>query len=422
MTRIRQQKVWIAIGVAALAAGLVPSARSSAADVDEPSAREVAARIAPRVEALRGLNFLRPVPVQVVDADHAVRLLLERIAAFQPREQLDRTCRAYELLGLLPAGFDLLGTVADWMRGDVGGFYDPPSGSLFVIDRGSIAHRPLVIAHELTHALEDQHFDIDARQRDAMDDDDRSLALAAVREGSAVRLASVLALSDADSGLGLDADRSAGGEDPGGSDARVALPPVLLRQFLAPYVLGPLFLAAGAGRDGAPAEYRAEVIDRAWLDPPRSTEQILHPEKYWSEATRDTPRAVDLGQAGSALGRGFVRTMHGTLGELTLGTLVGAPPPDGAGGEWSVAASSGWGGDRWELWERGDTAVVLLGILWDTPGDAREFADALPTDTGLRWRVRGDAAALVAGDAGRRAERVLERALRHLTRPLVPER
>jgi hypothetical protein len=113
--------------------------------------------------------------------------------------------------------------------------------------------------------------------------------------------------------------------------------------------------------------------------------------------------------------------MEGTLGELTLGILVGAPTPSLDSQElqqaasWTNEAASGWGGDLWELWTRGGRAVVLVGTVWDSPADAEEFARALEPDRGLVWKVEDVAVAIVAGDAGKKTDRLLSRALESLT-------
>jgi len=244
----------------------------------------------------------------------------------------------------------------------------------------------VVVAHELTHALEDQHHDLDARIEAELDDDDRLAALTAVHEGSATLLMNaymVQALAAGDIDATELAESQAGLVGVGGF---AELPDVLRRQMVAPYLLGAAFLARGQASHAVLAAYPAADVDRAYSDPPRSSEQILHPERYWDPERRDEPIAVEPGQAGRELGSGFTRAATGTLGELTLGTLVGAPTPAVDGSDpnvvfaaaWTNAAATGWGGDRWELWTRGDRAAVLLATVWDTERDAEEFAAALP--------------------------------------------
>jgi hypothetical protein len=201
-----------------------------------------------------------------------------------------------------------------------------------------------------------------------------------------------------------------------------SLPAVLQRQLVAPYVLGAAFFADGEILAVMSRGYPADRVDRAFADGPLSSEQILHPVKYWDEGSRDEPRAVDLGRAGKALGERWRKELDGVLGEMTLGVLVDAPTPtdlqnvieihDPA--SWTNAAASGWGGDRWELWSSGAESVVLLGTVWDSASDAAQFASALPGKSGLTWKVKGDRVAVVAGDAGDKTGKLLSRMLRAL--------
>jgi hypothetical protein len=113
------------------------------------------------VEQLRSLVFERQVPVEVIDDEAAQRHMLRRLHAYQPEEELALMQRAYELLGLLPPDFPLLETFLDVLREQAGGFYDPDSESFYLLDDVPEMLAAVVIVHELTHALEDQHFDLD---------------------------------------------------------------------------------------------------------------------------------------------------------------------------------------------------------------------------------------------------------------------
>jgi hypothetical protein len=196
------------------------------------------------------------------------------------------------------------------------------------------------------------------------------------------------------------------------TDRLNALPPVMKRQLLAPYVLGLVFLARG---DVARMQsgFPQQDVDAAWAHLPRSSEQILHPEKYWDPKLRDEPKRVAIPNPASRLGKGWKLSGDGVLGELTLGCLVGAPTPEAAElasgrGNWTNAAASGWGGDRFELWTNGDAAVVLVATVWDTAKDAAEFAAALPRGRpGFAFMLAGPKVGIVAGSAGNRREALL---------------
>lgn len=406
-------------GPAALAAG------EETALTAESAAALVQGRLS-EVEEVRGLAFKRPVPVEVIDDDRARDHLIQRLESFQSREELQALQRAYKLLGLLPQEADILQSFLDALREQAGGFYDPPSGSFYLLDDLPEILGPTIVVHELTHALEDQHFDLDGRLRGALRDDDRLFALGAVHEGSASLLMFVSMSRQVLQGeLDPLAMQAYAQSEEAKVESLAAMPPVLLRQLMGPYVLGASFLLEGDFFAIMGGGYPREKVDRAYAAGPLSSEQILHPEKYWSEAERDDPRPVRLDDAGRKLGRRWRRVSEGTLGEVNLGVMVGAPTPADLaslsiydGSSWTNVAAEGWDGDRWELWARGEDAVVILGTVWDSPADAEEFASALPRREDLHWKLSGDRVAVTAGPVPRKAgAALLDRILDAGTKP-----
>jgi hypothetical protein len=324
--------------------------------------------------------------------------------------------KAYQLLGLLPEGTDILELYLDALREQAGGFYDPASRSYYLLDDMPPELGPMIAAHELTHALEDQHFSLDDRLRAVMHDDDQLFALSAVHEGSAMLLMLAYITRAALNGE-IDPAALTAYADSEASKATAlnAMPAVLLRQLLAPYALGASFLARGNMLAAAAKGYPVDDINRVYADTPLSSEQIMHPAKYWDAEKRDAPQTVNLDEAGKALGRHWSKRLEGVLGEMTLGVMAGAPTPellDGLtmqiGAEWTNDAAMGWGGDRYELWVRGDSALVLLGTIWDSDADAGEFAAALEADAGLSWKLSGNRVAVVAGHAGKKSGLLLD--------------
>jgi len=413
--RPRMNRIAILLGVVLFAASSLPAA-DAAALLSAAEARRLVDEVVPYVEQLRGLTFKQPVEVEVVD-DAAMRdYVLARLAAFEQDEHLEILQEAYRLLGLIPQEAKLIDLVLVAMEEQAGGYYDPGKKSYYLMDDVPQAAAPIFTAHELTHALEDQHYDLDARLRSAIDNDDRALAMSAVHEGSATLLMSVYL---AGAMLRGELDPTALGElaagEAGKAEKLQAMPDVLVRQLIGPYILGATFLSGGNLLNMA-AGYPSEAIDRAMRSGPTSSEQILHPEKYWNEKQRDEPRKVKIPSPKKALGRGWKLEGTGVLGELTLGSLVGAETPimsampDPAG--WTNAAASGWGGDLWQLWRRDGELLLLLRIDWDSPADAVEFVEALPAGGRLAISRHEERVAIVAGEAGERAERLLARMLK----------
>ncbi len=372
----------------------------------EPKA--LLAEVSPIVEEIRGLRFERPVAARVIDSAEARAYATKRLHLFATDEDLRAQQAAYDLLGLVPRGTDVLAVYLDVLDEQAGGFYDPETGAFFLLGHMPRGLGPFLTSHELTHALEDQHFDLDGRLAAVKGDDDAIFARSAVHEGSATLVMAIYGARAALSGKLAASDLQELSDSEAGRGARLqAMPPVLRRQLLGAYVLGARFLLRGRGGSLATSTFPFEDANRAYRDSPESSEQILHPEKYWDPSKRDRPRHVVLGDAGRRLGEGWRMEGTGVLGELTLGVLVGAPTPSVAeagafpdGSSWTNAAAAGWGGDRWELWSKDRKRVLLLATIWDTRRDADEFAAALPSRPGFASKKSGDRVAIVAGDAG----------------------
>jgi hypothetical protein len=379
--------------VAALVAGEGDRGGGEAA-VREPPAAPVGT-IARRVESLRGLRFRRmPEPVTVSAAQARREGLADLDRTYPPaRRRADE--EVLKLLGLLEPDVDLRAVSGAVLSEQVAGYYDPRTGRLRVVSGaggGSPALDEITLAHELTHALEDQRFRLGLE--DADPSGDRALARLALVEGTATVVMFEYAarhLDPAQALGGLAASAlGAGGATP--------LPPFVQAQLVFPYLGGRALVDHLLETAGG----RWTVVDAAErFRPPVSTEQVLHPEKY---LRAEPPRRVGL-RAGAALGPGWRRAVAGTWGEWATGQLLG-------GGRAAERSASGWGGDRYELWRSGGRGcpapctradALVMRWRWDTAADEREFAAALarrPAAWGARpgpagtFALRGGAVAV----------------------------
>jgi len=382
-----------------------PASAPAPKAVDRAAADAAIESVLPQVSGIRGLEFKRKVPVEVIDVARARKYARARFEATTPATKITADQKAFELLGLIPPCVDVLDTLLDVLEEQAGGFYDPGAKRFYLLDTMPKEMAGAFAAHEMTHALEDQYYDIDGRLAKIVDDDDATFALSSVAEGSASLAMAIYIVHGIAAGKMQTSDLEALRESDAGRAKRLdAMPGVLRKELLAPYVLGALFLQRGAP-GAAPDAFPKSAVDAAWADPPRSSEQILHPAKYWDKEHRDLPKPVTLGGVSQVLGNGWIRAGSGILGEIAIGGLVGAPSPTShddaamvSASGWTNAAASGWGGDRWELWTHGGAAVVLLKTLWDSPQDAVEFEAALPTRPGLAFQREGSTVAVVAGD------------------------
>jgi hypothetical protein len=328
--------------------------------------------IARRVEALRDLRYDRlPVP-QRVSGDQARRDGLSDFDRSEPARARAVEEELLELLGLLPPGSSLRKEEASLFGEGVAGYYDPRTGRLKVVAGSGTSTRALTettLAHELTHALEDQRFHLLDDQSSA-GGDDGALARLALVEGTATEIMTRYAARYIPRGELL-ASALGSAFAPTGD-----LPPFEETQTVFPYVAGQAFVSYLLGRAGG---RWALVDDAEKLRPPASTEQVMHPERY---LRADQPKPVRIA-AGPVLGAGWTRVHAGSWGEFATRELLA----DGGGGG-AEAAAAGWGGDRVELWRRrplGDGCAapcravdaLVLRWRWDTSADQREFAARL---------------------------------------------
>jgi hypothetical protein len=352
--------VWLSMAIA-LAGLLVLLAREDSAPGPQRStATADVATIAARVEALRGLRFRsRPLPQRVTPAQ-ARREGLEDLDRSYPESRRRADEEVLKLLGLIEPGVDLRSISASVFGEGVAGYYDPRSKRLRIVTVTTPdALGEIVLAHELTHALEDQRFGLGLGEGES---DDAALARLALVEGTATLVMQDYLLRF------VGAEKALSGLLRSAMQTGPALPPFLQAQLVFPYVDGMRFAQTLRSRGGGSWKL-VDLADRIRV--PESTEQVLHPQK-WVEV--EPPLRVPLRVS---LGAGWRRAASGTWGEWQTGQLLGGP---------AHAVAAGWGGDRYELWQGAtctsappcrDTDVLVMRWRWDSVPDARELETAL---------------------------------------------
>jgi hypothetical protein len=307
------------------------------------------------VAEVGGVPFRSDVPLRYLTRAELSRYLKEVLDDEYPVAQARADQKTLVAFGLLAPGTDLRGVRARLLEENVAGFYDerPGKKQLYAVseDRRLTPTNQLVLSHELRHALQDQYANVhDAIPASVGDFDDRRIAYLSLLEGDATLvmerflLRRVPGMEDAElSGLSMP------------TPAVPGAPKVLADQLVLPYVVGRDFARAVWQRGGW------DAIKAAWSRPPESSEQVLHPEKFFA---REAPRPVDIGYAPP----GATLVNEGVLGELLTRTLLG---------EGSDAAAAGWGGDRFRVWDVGGRSLLVWRSVWDGPADLAEFKQAL---------------------------------------------
>jgi hypothetical protein len=320
------------------------------------------AAVARGVERVRQLRFEHLPRVRHVSGEQARSAGLREMDRELPRHALLAEQRVLELLGLLPPGADLRELLGTALASEVGGYYVPRADTLSIVDGfASGLTGEITLAHELTHALEDQHFGIEPPPWDSFGRD-RSVADGALREGTATivmvdyvvrKQAGVTKVPAAVRARVLKAlDDAAVPESSG-------LPRYLRENLVFPYAVGARLVDRIQRRGGWSA------VNRAFgRDAPVSSEQVMHPAKYDS---RERPVRVRVPAPGDTR-----LVEQGDFGEFDTEQLLRAAN----GRARSKRAAAGWGGGGFVLWRREARYGLTLGWVWDSARDAREFAAA----------------------------------------------
>lgn len=319
------------------------------------------------VSALRGLDASRSVSRWKITRAQ----LRRRYADTFVSDEWEEAARSLTILlvafDFVPPDTDLLSLWQDSFSEGIAGFYLIETEEIFVVsDAYSLgATERVVFAHEFGHALQDQHFDLEALGLNATSEPghaDRLLAIQALIEGDAELVQEQYVqryFSQADAlELWQDVMKFS-------SSSSESIPRVITEMSLFPYTHGREFVKALYDRGGWWA------VNDTYAAPPASTEQILHPTRYLSG---DEPVLVTLSPLTDTLGGDWRLAHEGPVGELLLRLYL----ENRLGAEESALAVEGWGGDDCVVYTNyasGDT-VLLLHVVWDTLADARQFLDA----------------------------------------------
>ena len=297
-----------------------------------------------------------------------------------------------------------------------GGFYDPTSKGFFLMEGVEGALAESTIAHELVHALEDQHYDLETLLLSRKGDSDSAAALHSVMEGSALAIQQMWMVDSFTPEQWVEVQTASTAQ----SEGLYSSPEYLWKPTMAAYMAGIQFLSSADGAGLGLGGIDPTILDKAYVNPPTSTEQLLHPELYWGEQ-RELPRPLELEIQPAA---GYRVSFEDSFGEIGLNVLVDPKRDQQAGGpsplelarlRFTSKASTGWGADRLLVFEKLSDAtaprVVVLMTRWDDEAEALEFAGALngvlpqiqasaramghPEHGGASWRRNGDDVTLV---------------------------
>jgi hypothetical protein len=371
---------------------LLPASLAVAGEDEEMQRRteEHCAAISTKLEAYLGPKFKAPVPVAMRTKEEIGAFAREQAKALAPQGLVEMAQKLSERLRLVPHGYDLFEKEIEMVEKNVAGLYDPDADRFYVVKgTGSPGTFMFMVtaAHELVHAYRDVDKDYWPRVlRLIQTNSDAAQAVRFLVEGDATLLGDVLGpatIQKIDPAPIVEKVAAANTDSDmlirlALTEPRLAEFPLALKETLvAAYVEGRAFAAAVFRHGGK------EALDRAYDNPPRSTEQTLHPEKYLG-AEPDEPVGFEGGDPTAALGEGWKRLHTDVIGEFDVRVLF----TERLDRRRARAAAEGWDGARYWFCEKAGTpSFIGLTTAWDTAADAREFAQAWAD-----WALRRDGA------------------------------
>jgi hypothetical protein len=327
------------------------------------------------VPAVRELEPTTEVPFELITRDQFRDDLLALLDEDVSPEIRAAEERVLKRLGLLPADANMDELITELYGTQVAAYYQPENGRFYIIERDQPfgPSDKIIVAHEYTHALQDQHFDLEGTTITDPSESDAILGQLAVIEGDATLSSQLWA----EANLTPDEMFELLMQALGGLDElnMEGIPLVLRRQLEFPYGEGLVFVSGLHDAGGFAA------VDAALQTPPASTEQILHPEKYNADpALSEAPIDVQAPDLLDSLGDGWFQVYEQTMGELGIQILAtGGEEPDilipGLPVDWPhQEAAAGWGGDRLRMYEAMSGAwYIAWTTVWDTQADASQF-------------------------------------------------
>jgi hypothetical protein len=331
----------------------------------------------------RGLQPSYQVPVVLLSPTELRQNVVNDFLADYTDEETADDVYELSIIGLLDPGFDLRDLYINLLSEQIAGYYDNDMKEMFVVQgQGFEGPERLTYAHEFTHVLQDQNYDI----KNGLNYNDDAC------EVDTERCAAIQALIEGDATLSeytwyqyyatvQDQQQVIQYYNSLKSPVYDSAPAFLREDFVFPYNQGLTFVQTIHDQGGWSA------IDAVYKDPPVSTEQILHPELY----PADTPIPVDLPDIATTLGDSWREVSRNQMGEwytyliLSQGVNQNARLDDST----AQSAAAGWGGDEY-LVLHDDTQNITTFVMksvWDTENDASEFSAALQKSLNARFGV-----------------------------------
>lgn len=354
------------------------------ADAKRAAVVEATTEVLKETSELRQLPILRQVKSDTQSRTDIERFLIKNLDEDTTPAEMHATEVSLKKLGLVPQDFQFRPFIISLLTEQVAGYYDPKQQEFFLADWIDLDGQKPVMAHELTHALQDQHFNLRRFDKWPKGDSDAELAAHALIEGDAS-----LAMTQyvARNPLRIIALMKSMGASQSSSEQIDKAPRALRESLLFPYQEGMQWCTQLYRKDGWAG------ISKAFTELPQSTEQILHPDKYFA---REAPVKLTQPDISAALGSGWKRIDTDVNGEWSYYLILDEYLKSE---QQSRNAAKGWGGDRYSVYEDAKTGGVFVAqtTVWDSEQDAADFFEAYARRTELRYKSATPQPAKAAG-------------------------
>lgn len=320
------------------------------------------------MEGIRKLDLLAPINLSIRTREELRTETISDLETDYPAIDRENDTRVLVAFGLMDPDRDIGDIYGELLSEQVAGYYDPSTDEMVVVsddapDAALSASDQITYAHETVHALQDQHFNLETFLDDRQEaSDDESLAITSLIEGDAT--AAQIEFLVGSPTLLLAYMREAEAAE-SSTESIDNAPTIITESLIFPYQQGQGFVESLRDEGGW------DRVNAAFEELPASTEQILHPEKYFDG---EEPIAVELPDVAAGLGAGWSAFDTNTMGEFQTSVILDDGNVSTGDAE---DAAEGWGGDRYTVAGTDDQAVILWESVWDSDDDAQEFADTL---------------------------------------------
>ena len=343
---------FLLVPVAILLPALPAGTQQASPSAPPPSSADFAAaadEVLHNMSEITGLTLLSPLKKTLRSRDEIRAYVIKQMDEDKDTAQRYADAKAAEAFGLLPKNFDLDSFMVELLTEQIAGLYDPKAHEFYIADWIPLEDQRMVMAHELTHALEDQHFQIEGWLKAARPNDDAELAREAFLEGSAMAAMVDYLLQGTGKSVNdmPEFDPSLLTGDIGDTPSMKKAPPFIKDALVFPYFAGMKFTAASLKPNGWPA------LDKIFENPPVSTQQIMHPALYKSG---HVPEKVALPDVQSRLGKDWKKLDDNLMGEFGWKEVL----KQYLGEDRAAPLAAAWDGDRYLVYENRSSQRLLL--------------------------------------------------------------